>query len=114
MACLTSYFCTVNFQYKLVLLINPTENVFKGGEMKMKMLAFVKLLIITLFLVSCAPSIKDSVSVDYAKAQAPTYPLKEYVIQPGDTLDVKFFYNPELNELLVTVRPDGRISLQLA
>ena len=36
----------------------------------------------------------------------------EYEIQIGDELDVKFFYNPELNEQ-VTVRPDGRISLQL-
>jgi protein involved in polysaccharide export with SLBB domain len=35
-----------------------------------------------------------------------------YVIQPGDRLDVKFFYNSELNES-VTVRPDGKISLQL-
>jgi protein involved in polysaccharide export with SLBB domain len=35
-----------------------------------------------------------------------------YLIQPGDTLDIKFFYNPELNET-VTVRPDGYISLQL-
>ncbi|MGH9381484.1 MAG: polysaccharide biosynthesis/export family protein [Thermoanaerobaculia bacterium] len=36
----------------------------------------------------------------------------EYVIQDGDVLAVKFFFNPELNEE-VTVRPDGRISLQL-
>jgi protein involved in polysaccharide export with SLBB domain len=35
-----------------------------------------------------------------------------YLIQPGDALDIKFFYNPELNET-VTVRPDGFISLQL-
>jgi protein involved in polysaccharide export with SLBB domain len=35
-----------------------------------------------------------------------------YTIQPGDTLDIKFFYNPELNET-VSVRPDGFISLQL-
>ena len=35
-----------------------------------------------------------------------------YFIQPGDQLDIKFFYNPELNETL-TVRPDGKISLQL-
>ena len=35
-----------------------------------------------------------------------------YVIQPGDRLDVKFFYNSELNES-VEVRPDGKISLQL-
>ncbi len=35
-----------------------------------------------------------------------------YIIHPGDKLDVKFFYNEELNEEVV-VRPDGRISLQL-
>ena len=36
----------------------------------------------------------------------------KYLIQPGDKLDIKFFYNPEINES-VTVRPDGKISLQL-
>ncbi|OPY68865.1 MAG: Polysialic acid transport protein KpsD precursor [Syntrophorhabdaceae bacterium PtaU1.Bin034] len=36
----------------------------------------------------------------------------DYKIQAGDQLDIKFFYNSELNEALV-VRPDGRISLQL-
>jgi protein involved in polysaccharide export with SLBB domain len=35
-----------------------------------------------------------------------------YALQPGDVVDVKFFYNPELNENSV-LRPDGRISLQL-
>jgi protein involved in polysaccharide export with SLBB domain len=37
----------------------------------------------------------------------------EYRLNPGDIIDVKFFYNPELNETIM-VRPDGRISLQLA
>jgi protein involved in polysaccharide export with SLBB domain len=37
----------------------------------------------------------------------------EYRLGPGDVLDIKFFYNPELNET-VMIRPDGRISLQLA
>jgi len=36
----------------------------------------------------------------------------EYTINVGDELDVKFFFNPDLNEHVV-VRPDGRISLQL-
>jgi len=40
-------------------------------------------------------------------------PGEEYRIQPGDLLDIKFFYSPELNEQ-IPVRPDGRISLQLA
>lgn len=38
--------------------------------------------------------------------------VPEYVIQEGDALGIKFFFNPELNEEVV-VRPDGRISLQL-
>lgn len=36
-----------------------------------------------------------------------------YIIQPGDQLSVKFFFNPELNEEDLVVRPDGHISLQL-
>jgi polysaccharide biosynthesis/export protein len=36
-----------------------------------------------------------------------------YLIQPGDTLDVKFVKNPELNEQ-PTVQPDGRISMLFA
>ena len=41
-----------------------------------------------------------------------TQKTPEYLIQPNDQLDIKFFYNPELNET-VAVRPDGKISLQL-
>ena len=36
----------------------------------------------------------------------------EYRIAFGDELDIRFFYNPELDEL-APVRPDGRISLPL-
>ncbi|MGI8962021.1 MAG: polysaccharide biosynthesis/export family protein [Bryobacteraceae bacterium] len=35
-----------------------------------------------------------------------------YIIRPGDELELKFFYNSELNEHLL-VRPDGFIALQL-
>lgn len=35
-----------------------------------------------------------------------------YILQPGDNIDVKFFYSPDLNDN-VTIRPDGYISLQL-
>ncbi len=31
----------------------------------------------------------------------------DYVVEPGDTLELKFFYQPELNDTLV-IRPDGR------
>lgn len=40
-------------------------------------------------------------------------PQQEYRILAGDQLEVKFYYHPEFNEQ-VTVRPDGRIILQLA
>lgn len=45
-------------------------------------------------------------------SQAPRPTQTAYVIEPGDELDVRFFYNPELNEE-VFVRPDGAISLPL-
>jgi protein involved in polysaccharide export with SLBB domain len=35
-----------------------------------------------------------------------------YLLAPGDAIDIKFFYNPELNESLA-VRPDGFVTLQL-
>jgi len=38
--------------------------------------------------------------------------IADYYLQPGDSISVTFFQNPELNEKL-PVRPDGRISLQL-
>jgi polysaccharide export outer membrane protein len=43
----------------------------------------------------------------------PFTPEAQYRIQPGDVLDIKFFYNPELNEQGLPVPPDGRISLRL-
>lgn len=39
-------------------------------------------------------------------------PNQQYLIRPGDDLDIKFFYTQELNDTAV-VRPDGYISMQL-
>jgi polysaccharide biosynthesis/export protein len=39
-------------------------------------------------------------------------PPPQLTLGPGDVLEVKFFYTPELNETQ-PVRPDGRITLQL-
>lgn len=63
-----------------------------------------------LFLLGCSPTVVSPASFSpTANHDSPS----EYRIQPGDQIEVKFFYNPELNES-VTVRPDGRVSLQLA
>jgi protein involved in polysaccharide export with SLBB domain len=60
-------------------------------------------------MISCASqssSIKEIEPLEPAKTQA----LSVYKIAPGDELDIKFLYNPELNETVI-VRPDGMISL---
>jgi len=66
-----------------------------------------------LALVACAPVVKYPSPGNIPEIRSPAFPQSEYLLQPGDTLDVKFYNSPELNEQVV-VRPDGRISLQLA
>lgn len=51
-----------------------------------------------------------AVSAQTANAEKPT---ETYKIKAGDKLSVKFLNHPELNELGITVRPDGFISLQM-
>lgn len=63
-----------------------------------------------LIVVSCSSALKTPAALD--ERQAAPAPPKAYQIETGDSLDIKFFYNSELNESVV-VRPDGRISLQL-
>jgi len=71
------------------------------------------LLLLPLLLSGCRSAVRDPLPLDQFAAQAAIISTQEYLIQPGDQLDIKFFYNPELNEQ-ITVRPDGRIALQLA
>src|SRR5215469_13029895 len=61
-----------------------------------------------LFLSACAANVPNLPP----GPSAPMVPAS-YMIQPGDTLDVKFVKNPELNEQ-PTVTPDGRISMLFA
>jgi protein involved in polysaccharide export with SLBB domain len=63
-------------------------------------------------LAACAGPVHNPISVTESRATDLTTPQPDYRIQTGDQLDIKFFYNSELNES-VAVRPDGRISLQL-
>jgi len=64
-----------------------------------------------IFWIGCSAPQTQITSAPASLAIQPTKSAK-YIIQPGDELDVKFFYNPELNES-IKVRPDGKISLQL-
>jgi len=40
-------------------------------------------------------------------------PQGEYVLQPGDAIDITFYYHPENNQQNLLVRPDGKIYLPL-
>lgn len=67
-----------------------------------------------LLLAACASNARNIPAANPADPKVSVaVPGDSYRIQPGDMLDIKFFYSPELNEQL-PVRPDGRIALQLA
>ena len=66
-----------------------------------------------LFLTACTASARNAPpAASTTKQVSSSAQTPEYKIRAGDQLDIKFFYNPDLNEQ-VLVRPDGRISLQL-
>jgi polysaccharide biosynthesis/export protein len=70
----------------------------------------IKTLAVLWLVASCGPLVKNPTPLDAPEAQPQS--LQTYRIQLGDTLDIKFFYNFELNDQVI-VRPDGFISLQL-
>ncbi len=71
------------------------------------------LILITIISACSSPVVKNTSIVRYPDTLSRPLPQQEYKINVGDELDIKFYYNRELNEK-ITVRPDGRISLQLA
>ena len=85
--------------------------------MKLRTLRIIGVFLLVAGLASCAPNSLGKYVTPAPPSQldqqAKSFPEKEYVIAPGDVLDIKFMYNPEFNELAMPVRPDGRISLQL-
>ncbi len=82
----------------------------RGGALAIRLLGLALLLAC---LCACSNAVPKGPPA-YSGTQSPAFiPQGDYRIQVGDALEIKFFYNPELNESLL-VRPDGRISLQLA
>jgi protein involved in polysaccharide export with SLBB domain len=79
--------------------------------MKEKAFLLTLVLGILILLFSCSTS-QTTVKSEAQPTKTSVEKLPPYIIQPGDQLDIRFFYNPELNETVV-VRPDGMISLQL-
>ena len=70
-------------------------------------------LLVTAFLAGCsAQRVVVKKEAQAGSRSTRVQELPAYRIQSGDQLDIKLFFNPELNET-VFVRPDGKISLQL-
>lgn len=81
-------------------------SLIRAWRRRLVALALIPLLALA---VGCASRVAENP----APLPAATNPADQtYLIEPGDELDIRFFYNPELNEE-VTVRPDGSISLPL-
>lgn len=72
------------------------------------LIVFMIILIGLVGLTACAKQ-QQAVPAEFL---APTYPMRQTLIEPGDLLSVRFYYTPELNDKLI-VRPDGKISLTL-
>jgi len=73
----------------------------------------ITLVLAVLYCISCRHDSPVGSSPSAAVGNKPLrQAIPEYRLQPGDEIEIKFFYNPALNERLV-IRPDGKISLQL-
>lgn len=92
-----------------------------GDSLRVCMLARIAVLFVVLNLGACGWKNNSArvgekavpvASLPAEQRAAPVPAQLRYLLQPGDAIDVKFFYNPELNESVV-IRPDGAISLQL-
>jgi polysaccharide biosynthesis/export protein len=85
------------------------------NDMKTGTLIACSVFMVLLAVVACAPNaVVTPGPARQIDQQARTYSEGEYVLGAGDVLDIKFIHNPEFNELALPIRPDGRLSLQLA
>lgn len=83
-----------------------------NATIKIFIYLFAAILITNIF--GCSTTHEGGVpnQMQFAPLPLPTQQPIDYHIKPGDQLDIKFFYNPELN-MTIFVNPDGKISLQL-
>jgi uncharacterized protein involved in exopolysaccharide biosynthesis/protein involved in polysaccharide export with SLBB domain len=85
----------------------------KNSRVIFAMVTFTSLFLLLFLITACSTAVKSPTPFNPRVVEEPSNSIGEYKISANDTLEIKFFYNPELNES-VQVRPDGRISLQFA
>lgn len=88
----------------------------KSPYLLLRSVTFVTILSsLVIFLSGCQPVATLSPGLTLKSAVtlgAPDLPTEQYIIQVGDELDIVFYSEPRLNQLMY-VRPDGYISLML-
>ncbi len=86
----------------------------KSGIKRTKNLLFTWVMSIFLLMVTwgCSSVQKAALMPSEISQLNSEAPEPEYRLGPGDKISIKFFYNPDLDDV-VTIRPDGKISLQL-
>jgi protein involved in polysaccharide export with SLBB domain len=78
----------------------------------MKRTIVIILAVLMVVLLGCETKSKTN-TINQFNAEYQRVKGQGYQIQPGDTLDITFFYTPEYNATSVPVRPDGKIQLSL-
>jgi protein involved in polysaccharide export with SLBB domain len=67
---------------------------------------------LALVLCACSTTPEEQMGPQVMEGALEAEPIADYRLRPGDEIQVKFFYHPELNETM-RVGPDGKISLEL-
>lgn len=72
------------------------------------------ILVLAIPLIGCEANLGVPPNSDVAKTSVvqPTTAPQAYILQPGDNVEVKFAYVPDLNQAQI-IRPDGKITLPL-
>ena len=83
---------------------------YRDCMMKNLWILIVGIVLGSTLLLGCQSNLNYSTAPMASETEGVTQPRVALV--PGDVVEVKFFYTPELNENQ-TVRPDGKITLQL-
>lgn len=72
----------------------------------------VRLCLLTISLLVLLAACSRPNPVMTSEQAPPAPPIRQVALRAGDVLEFKFFYTPELNEVQ-SIRPDGRVHLQL-
>lgn len=83
---------------------------YRRGSMRCHLFKWLWLSLLVLILAACSTT--ETVPPQAMQGAMDAEPITDYRLRPGDEVEVKFFYHPELNERLM-VGPDGKITLQL-